>query len=491
MTRALILVGHGSHLNADSSAPVYAHAAAIRASGAFDEVHEAFWKEEPPLTSVLHLSDADEVLIVPLFLSEGYFTREVLPREIGLSSQEMRRGHQTVRYLSPVGTHPAMTTMILRRADRVIGRDPERRKRAVLAVIGHGTERNATSADTVYDLVERLRGRGEFRAVVSGFLDEAPFIADVLAGLDAEEIVLVPFFVAEGWHTRETIPEELGLTGEVTTRARQTIWYTPPVGTLPEMVDVILEMTGEGSAGAPPAEVPLPGDTAPTALNRGAGPGGELGQGSPRDALFARLDASDRGARFMDVLIEPVAGGVFSARHLDDRGAAPSELESHTDPEDARDIARYRADGSYRAMRSTRDLRRGWVFPRLSTDGLWRVLSLLYPAALGDWFRASRREPVPNHFRSWAERQTAMYAEVRDLAPEGVGKVTEDLCAACHRTRLWRDELGPIGEVSPLPIFRSSRSDGFIVPCLEPCTMFATGAREIIKEQRKEAGSEG
>ncbi|HEX5870825.1 MAG TPA: hypothetical protein VFY65_10435, partial [Longimicrobium sp.] len=32
--QALIIIGHGSHLNAESSAPVYAHAAAIRATGA-------------------------------------------------------------------------------------------------------------------------------------------------------------------------------------------------------------------------------------------------------------------------------------------------------------------------------------------------------------------------------------------------------------------------------------------------------------------------
>ena len=53
--KALVIVGHGSHLNAESSAPVYAHAAAIRATGAFDEVRECFWKEEPSMREVFDL----------------------------------------------------------------------------------------------------------------------------------------------------------------------------------------------------------------------------------------------------------------------------------------------------------------------------------------------------------------------------------------------------------------------------------------------------
>jgi sirohydrochlorin cobaltochelatase len=46
-------------------------------------------------------------------------------------------------------------------------------------------------------------------------------------------------FIAEGWHTRETIPEDLGLTGEVTTRDGKTIYYGAPVGTHPSMANLI------------------------------------------------------------------------------------------------------------------------------------------------------------------------------------------------------------------------------------------------------------
>ena len=49
MSTALLLAGHGSHLNARSSEAVRAHARALATSGVWDEVLVAFWKEEPSL----------------------------------------------------------------------------------------------------------------------------------------------------------------------------------------------------------------------------------------------------------------------------------------------------------------------------------------------------------------------------------------------------------------------------------------------------------
>src|SRR5271163_2184073 len=82
---ALLLLGHGSTLNADSSAPTYQHAEEIRRRGVFAEVHVAFWKEEPNFRQALRLTQRRQVYVVPNFISSGYFTEQIIPRELGLS----------------------------------------------------------------------------------------------------------------------------------------------------------------------------------------------------------------------------------------------------------------------------------------------------------------------------------------------------------------------------------------------------------------------
>ena len=95
---ALLIVAHGSTVNPDSSAPTLAHAAEIRRRKIFADVECAFWKEEPSLRDAMFLFDPEsirEVYVVPNFISEGYFTQTVVPRELELNGRITRRS--TVR----------------------------------------------------------------------------------------------------------------------------------------------------------------------------------------------------------------------------------------------------------------------------------------------------------------------------------------------------------------------------------------------------------
>jgi sirohydrochlorin cobaltochelatase len=256
--QALIIIGHGSHLNAESSAPVYAHAAAIRATGAFDEVRECFWKEEPSMREVFDLVEADDVYVVPLFISEGYFTEEVIPRELGLDGPApsiTRKLGKTIRYTRPVGTHPSMAGMILRRAEETAGLSDDEAHDAGLIIIGHGTERNSNSSEVIYRVSREADEAGVFGHVRTGFLDQAPEVGAVLEAMEERMIVLVPFFVAEGWHTQETIPDDLGLNrpavSPMTEKDGRTIFYASPVGTFPEIARIVLQRAREAGARIP------------------------------------------------------------------------------------------------------------------------------------------------------------------------------------------------------------------------------------------------
>ena len=236
--KALVIVGHGSHLNEDSSLPVYEHAARIRKSGEFDEVVECFWKEEPSMRHVMDTVESDEVYVVPAFISEGYFTQQVIPRELGLDGPVTKRGEKTIRYAGPLGTFEEMPDVILERVEDLM-RGREQKGRTALVLLGHGTDLNKNSGGVIYLNAGRIRERGLYDSVEVGFLDQEPEIGNVVEGVEAESVILIPVFIAEGWHTRETIPEDLGLTGEVTQQGGKTIFYGAPVGTHPSMAALI------------------------------------------------------------------------------------------------------------------------------------------------------------------------------------------------------------------------------------------------------------
>jgi CbiX len=106
---ALLIVADGSTVNPDSSAPTLAHAAEIRRRKVFADVECAFWKEEPSLRDALFLFDPEsvrEVRVVPNFISEGYFTQTVVPRELELNGWVTKRlNGQLWGCCEPVGNH--------------------------------------------------------------------------------------------------------------------------------------------------------------------------------------------------------------------------------------------------------------------------------------------------------------------------------------------------------------------------------------------------
>src|SRR5258708_9049572 len=110
----LVTAGHGSRLSARTGAPAWHHADSIRAMGLFVEVTCAFWKEAPSLRRVLNTLSAEDITIVPLFTSQGYFSQTVLPSELGLKNPPEGK---VVRYTETVGQHPHMRQVVSERAE--------------------------------------------------------------------------------------------------------------------------------------------------------------------------------------------------------------------------------------------------------------------------------------------------------------------------------------------------------------------------------------
>ena len=266
---ALVVLGHGTTQNAASAAPVMQHAAELRRRGIFAEVREAFWKQEPQVKEVLAAIAVPRVFIVPLFISEGYFSDEVIPRELGFGPDfRLQTSDSRLFYCKPVGTHPHMTSVILARAREVAEQFPFPRapkpKDTTLFIAGHGTERNERSRQAIERQVEAIRGQNLYAAVHAVFMEEDPRIQDCHSLAQTRNLIVVPFFISDGLHTVEDIPVLLGEPERIvkerlaagqptwrnpTEKRGKLIWYATAVGSHPGIAEVILGRVREAADG--------------------------------------------------------------------------------------------------------------------------------------------------------------------------------------------------------------------------------------------------
>lgn len=265
----LVVLGHGTTLNDQSAVPVMQHAAELRRRRIFREVREAFWKQEPQVRHVLAGISAARVFIAPLFISEGYFASEVIPKELGFSYPEnlkLKTQNSELFYCRPVGSHESMTKVIRSRAADIVKRFPFPRApkplETTLFIAGHGTERNKNSRVAIERQVELIRAQNIYAAVHAIFMEEAPRIADCYQIAPSRNLVVVPFFISDGLHAVEDIPVLLGEAERIvkqrlaagqptwrnpTEKNGKLVWYSLSVGTEPLMADVILERVKEAA----------------------------------------------------------------------------------------------------------------------------------------------------------------------------------------------------------------------------------------------------
>jgi sirohydrochlorin cobaltochelatase len=264
---ALLIVAHGSTVNPDSSAPTLAHLAEIRRRKVFADAQCAFWKEEPSLRDALFLFDPEsirEVYVVPNFISEGYFTQTVVPRELELNGRDTKRlNGQTWKYCEPVGNHPMMTELLLKRASEVApDADPEETS---LLIVAHGTDLNENSAVAAKREAEKIQALRKYASVLNVYMEEPPLVADWRNMTKTQNVVVVPFFISDGLHSYEDIPRLIGITvpagversrpgsapaatarGEIFRQNPyrldgRNLFYAPSIGTDPGFSEIIIE----------------------------------------------------------------------------------------------------------------------------------------------------------------------------------------------------------------------------------------------------------
>jgi sirohydrochlorin cobaltochelatase len=473
---ALVIVGHGSTVNPDSSEPTWRHADEIRRRGIFQEVACCFWKEEPSMAEIYDTVESDLVYMVPNFISEGYFCQEVLPRELRVTPPQSTVEGKTVRYCDPVGIHPNMTRLLLKRAAEVAPDVPK--EQTTLIIVGHGTSLNDNSTKAIRTQVELIRDGGHgFAEVLEAYMEEAPFIAEWDKLSSAPNVVVVPFFIADGLHSFQDIPVLLGIAADEGLAASQsdvfrnnpyharerTLYYSSAIGTEELMADVILDQVAAFDE------------------KHGAADGNPM-QPVLTDWLLQQLQSGS--CTVGQVLVKSKNAG-YELRHHADIEVDPASLTMHHGSSAARQLSWLDDAGQFRGLKSAPSLKRGWLLEVTGIAELRLALDYFHPAAVGLAYQEAMGTLKPTPLRDCLGKQTGRYRfagkVTDDEAMEAVATIC-DSATRCTRRIAW-------GLTAERPLYGPAEAEARTVNsqipllCKEACPLLIDQSRKVARER--------
>ena len=180
----------------------------------------------------------EQVIIVPDFLAEGYFTRQVVPAKLG---DKLRSAN--ICCTPPVGTHPMMAEIINDMAREVLGDWTV--EQTSLLVVGHGSGKNPCSKQSLLGHLQEVRNNTDFAQVADLWLEELPLVSSWKEVATKRHIIVIPYLLNDGQHGGWDIPAELGLSldqqihGQTHDVESHQIRLTPALGTSPRFAEVI------------------------------------------------------------------------------------------------------------------------------------------------------------------------------------------------------------------------------------------------------------
>ena len=210
-----VVVAHGSPSDPDPldlTLRALAGDIAVRMSDRRRIVRGATLAKTGSLEAALSAPPGQLIRIYPFFMSDGFFVRRELRRRVAEATCN------PVEYSAPFGLDPLLPALCVKRACEAIERSGCAARDSVLVLAAHGSRSNPASAEATRLVERRIREMGVFAEVRSGFVEEAPSIADAASGLGSRPAVCLPLFATSGGHVEGDIPEELdraGFTGKL------------------------------------------------------------------------------------------------------------------------------------------------------------------------------------------------------------------------------------------------------------------------------------
>lgn len=245
-TTGLILAAHGSLTEPLVNQQVEALAGHIAGRGLLREVRCGFHLGTPSFSEVVDEMTADEIVVVPLMASDGYYATAVLP--VALASAE-RFGEVPMRQTCAVGAHPRIPDIVSDRCRALMTRfDCEPNATSVM-LIGHGTPRHRDSRHTTQRCADHLTRQGIAAEVLPAFLEDQPSVEEAMAATRHADVIVIPFMIGFGRHVTRDLARRLELGTDADTRLpvvarlrQHRIVLDAPVGVDPALVELIIDL---------------------------------------------------------------------------------------------------------------------------------------------------------------------------------------------------------------------------------------------------------
>lgn len=200
---ALLLAAHGERRQGAGNETVAKLTAALSASNVAAEVGCGFLKGVPTIGDAIRAFSLRNILIYPLFMSDGYFTRVLLPQLVEETTAP--RAETCVQYLTPFGLDPQLADLVIFNVSKAVEAQGIDAERTAVVLCAHGSQSDGASRRAANQVAEDMAKRQRFGDVRVALLEEPPELGSVLAELNGP-VVVVGLFVSEGLHGGRDIP---------------------------------------------------------------------------------------------------------------------------------------------------------------------------------------------------------------------------------------------------------------------------------------------
>jgi sirohydrochlorin cobaltochelatase len=203
--QALLIAAHGDCGGGRGNVLAMELARRMRLSHHYEEVVVGYIKGAPSIEQAAAGIAAARIHLLPLFMSDGYYVREAIPRRLGIKDGIDAMGHRVV-IGTALGLLPELPRVLLEAsvdAARAEGHVPSA---STLLVVAHGSSKSPQSAETARSIAKQMSEHRVFSGVLTAFLEEEPFLAGVLASAPRPLFVL-GLFAGCGLHGLEDLHE--------------------------------------------------------------------------------------------------------------------------------------------------------------------------------------------------------------------------------------------------------------------------------------------